>query len=297
MAAAAPAGCQSAPTAAWTEPARPVVGAAVTEIATDAQFILSAQRPDGAIAWSLGSHTANPYEADYAAVGLAVAYRATGDQADAAGAWPWLTWYAAHEQPGTGYVSDYSLSGDAEVYAGRQDSTDAYAGTFLSAAYQTWCADPLRGRLAALRSGVTGAVRAIESTQQPDGLTWALSTYPVAYLMDNSEVYAGLADAVPLAWALGDAALAREAARDAKASLAGIRSLWDPAPHSFDWAEHSDGARQQTAWQDLYPDAMEQVWAVLDDAATPAHARRITGELNSHQPDWSDPTALARFRG
>ena len=49
-----------------------------------------------------------------------------------------------------------------------------------------------RARLTALANGLDGALRAIEATTDTDGLTWAKPAWHVKYLMDQSEVYAGL---------------------------------------------------------------------------------------------------------
>ena len=41
-------------------------------------------------------------------------------------------------------------------------------------------------------AGIARALGAIEATQDADGLTWAKPGYPVKYLVDQSETYAGL---------------------------------------------------------------------------------------------------------
>src|SRR5580658_879522 len=100
---------------------------------TDAEWILSAQLPDGAIAVGPAATSVSPYLANYAAIGLARATQQTGRRVYAAAAWKWLSWYQAH-QDAQGFVTDYTVDGDTEVSTGTMDSTDAYAGTFLIAA-------------------------------------------------------------------------------------------------------------------------------------------------------------------
>lgn len=280
--------------------------ATVSEVASQANWILSGQFPDGALdeapfpSWT-SSVTINPYVANYGAMGLARAAVVTGNMAYAQASWRWLDWYARHEQPGTGFVANATvpnpfIAGDHSTSLGTMDSTDAYAGTFLLAAYDTMTADPSQSELAGLASGITGAVKAIEATQQPNGLTWAKPSYQMAYLMDMAETHAGLLAAASLALILGNHALEATASRDASLMETGVQSLWNPTTQSFDWAATST-AVQLTNWNNLYPDAAEQAWAVGFGLATPSQAHLIMNEITAHAPQWDDPTATAKFKG
>ena len=71
------------------------------------------------------------YWANYATIGLAAA--ASRDPQAASMGWSWLAWYAAHQDPDTGYVSDYRVVNGRSVSLRTRDSTDAYAATFLMA--------------------------------------------------------------------------------------------------------------------------------------------------------------------
>lgn len=270
------------------------VRAGATWVRDDASWIREAQLPDGAIALVPGYGWVLPYLANYAALGLARAAGDLRDQADADAAWQWLTWYQAH-QDAAGFVTDYGVAGGIETSTRTYDSTDAYAGTFLTAAAATWQADPDQARLKSLARGITQAVAAIEATQTADGLTWATPGYHVKLLMDNSEAYGGLRSAVTLAAALGDSALATRATTDARRVAAGVASLWNPRSGGFDWARDSNGAESTTSWTVLYPDAMENIWAIAYGLATPAQATSILSHLKPLQPRWAEPDQSAPF--
>jgi hypothetical protein len=268
----------------------------VSPVAANARWILTAELPDGAITISPGATTVWPYIANMAATGLARATLATGDPQYVEGAWRWLAWYQAHEDA-LGVVTDYHVVGNAEQSTGTEDSTDAYAGTFLSSIDAAYAADPDLARLAALRSGIAGAVRAIEAVQDVDGLTFAKPGWPVKYLMDQSESYAGLLSASVLWSALGDSTQAEGASNHAARVRAGVASLWDPADAAYDWALHGETGHQHTDWAQLYPDALEQVWAVGYGLAPPAIAAALVAHFGDTHPNWAVPTAVDDVEG
>jgi hypothetical protein len=262
-------------------------------VGIEALWIREAQLPDGAIAVDPGSSQISPYAANYAALGLARAASELHYRPDADAAWQWLAWYQAH-QDAAGFVTDYELTADGtEASTQTYDSTDAYAGTFLTAAAATWQADPDQARLKSLARGITRAVAAIQATQTADGLTWAKPSYRVKLLMDNAEAYGGLRSAVTLATALGEPALATRATTDARHMAAGVASWWNPHSGGFDWARDSNGTNSATSWAVLYPDAMENAWAVAYGLATPAQAASILSHLERMQPRWAEPDQSA----
>jgi hypothetical protein len=270
-------------------------GAGTTEdVRSDGNWIRSAQLADGAIAHYVDRQAVWPYLSNFAALGLARATRTTGDQSYAAAAWNWLSWYQAH-QDANGYVTDYAIVGGIPLSTGAMDSTDAYAGTFLLAARDTWKVTGDKTRLASLRAGVGAAVRAIESTQDVDGLTWAKPSWHVKYVMDQAETYAGLRAAVDIAKALGDSSLSSRASSDASKLKTGFAKLWNSTTGSYDWALHESGARQTTNWSVLYPDALQQVWPVAFGLVTGARATALVNRFAREQPLWDRPAATALF--
>ena len=268
-----------------------VTASAVT---ADADWIMQAQLPDGGIAHHVDRVAIAPYLANYAAVGLARARQVTGDTGYGTAAWRWLQWYQAHEDA-NGFVTDYAVSGAAETSTGSMDSTDAYAGTFLVAARAAWQATSDLNALRQLAPGITGAVGAIEKTQDSDGLTWAKPTWKVKYLMDQAEAYAGLQAAADMAAATGNRVLSKRASADAQRLSQGVNGLWNSATGAYDWAKHENGARQTTNWSVLYPDSLEQTWAVAFGLATGSRAQAVMAQFSQHQLTWDTPTATARF--
>ena len=261
-----------------------------TQVASDATWIRSGQLPDGAIAWYVDRQRINPYLANYAAIGLAEAYRVTRTSADLTSAMAWLSWYASHEN-GSGFVTDYTVSGTVETSTGDMDSTDAYAGTFLLAVR---AASRAGANVRSLSGGIHGAVTAIEATQDADGLTWAKPTWQVKYLMDQSEVYAGLRAASDLGSTLGDRTLRNRATTDANALAAGVSGLWDAPTAAYDWARNG-GGQNQTNWANIYSDSMSQAWAATFGLAGPGSNLLTT--LDADHPLWDQPTATDTFNG
>jgi hypothetical protein len=267
-------------------------GAAAAEVRAEATWIRSAQLADGAIEAEPGAGEISPYGANYAALGLARAASELRDRADADAAWRWLAWYQAH-QDAAGFVTDYRVVAGTETSTQTYDSTDAYAATFLSAAAATWQADSDETRLRGLALGIGRAVAAVEATQMANGLTRAAPGYQGQLLMDNAEVYGGLRSAAMLATALSEPALAVRATSDARRVAAGVASLWNRAAGGFDWATSLNGTSSTPYWTVLYPDAMENAWAVAYGLASPAQAASILLHLDRQQPRWAEPDQIA----
>ena len=267
----------------------------VTNITDDANWLLQGQLPDGAIAWYVDKGHVSPYLANYAAIGLAEAAKQTGSTAYSDAAWSWLRWYAAHEDE-NGFVTDYNVDASGvETSTGDEDSTDAYAGTYLSAVRATYAVDPDAAELASLHASIAAAVGAIEATQDADGLTWAKPTWHVKYLMDQAETYNGLLSASDLATTLRDRALSKQAKADAAKMKAGIASLWDAPTGAYDWAK--SGSVNTTDWGVLYSDAMEQAWIAGSNAISISRAKTLMDTLAVTEPQWSSPAAAANMNG
>jgi hypothetical protein len=269
-------------------------GAAVADVRADADWVLSSQLPDGAIANYVDRQAIWPYLANFAAMGLARATGVTGDRKYLNAAWRWLAWYQAH-QDAQGFVTDYAMVNGKAVSTGSMDSTDSYAGTFLLAVRDAY---RQRGELSVVRTlgpGIGRAVMAIEATQQPDGLTWAKPAWRVKYLMDQAEAYAGLLAAAELSRALGNSTFASRATADAVRMRQGVANLWNATTAAYDWAVHEDGTRVMTHWSVLYSDSLQQAWAVAFGMVDAPRAGALAGYFNVVQPNWAKPLATAMF--
>lgn len=266
-----------------------VTPSATPAVTSTANWLLLAQLPDGAIKEYPGPapQAVSPYWGNYAAIGLARAFQLTKNSAYAAATWSWLSWYQAHESPTTGYVTDYQWNGSSEASTGTMDSTDAYAGTFLAATWDAYIATGDKTRLSSLLGGIQGALKAIDSTMNPNGLTNATPTYPVADLMDQSEVYGGLVAAGQIGKVLGNRTLATAGPSQAAKLKSTESSMWNSALSNYPWAVQSNGYRTPSSWSNLYPDEMAQAWAVAYGLSTTTTTAPITSRVAANQSVWS----------
>lgn len=257
-------------------------------VRAEADWILSAQLADGAIAHYPDKVRVLPYLSSFAGLGLVRASAITGEPRYVQAAWRWLRWYQGH-QTAEGFVTDYTVAGDALTSTGDMDSTDSYAGMFLYAAWSAYEQTHDTAALRALRPGITGAVRAIEATTDADRLTWAKPAWRVKYLMDQAEVHVGLRAASKLFAALGDQRSAKTATTRARDLKTAIERLWQPAAGSYDWAVHEDGTRTKTDWTSLYPDALQQVWTMAFGVASSGAGTEILARFRTQHPYWASP--------
>lgn len=192
-------------------------------------------------------------------------------------------------------VSDYRIAADGTlVSTGDQDSTDAYAGTFLSAVKDAWLATPAPDRarrLAEVAPGIDGALRAISAVTRPDGLTWAKPTWHVVYLMDQAETFDGLKSAAVLLTAMGRYADATKALDAAARMAVAVDRLWNPTTNSYDWAVHESGVHQATDWGTLYPDTLQNAWVVAYGLVPAKRATALMSKVSAEHPELADATA------
>jgi hypothetical protein len=177
------------------------------------------------------------------------------------------------------------------------DSTDSYAATFLLATREAYRASSDLTKVKGLATGISQAIKAIEATQDVDGLTWAKPTWHVKYLMDQAETFAGLLAAVDLANLLKNSTLANRASADATRMRNGVAAIWNATPQAFDWAVHDTGARTPTDWTVLYSDALQQAWAAAFGLVDSTRASALMAKFNLSQPNWQFPAKTALFSG
>jgi hypothetical protein len=264
----------------------------------DATWARSAALSSGAIAVYVDRRRVEPYLGNFAAWGLAAQAERVRDLASLRVAWAHLGWYAAAEDS-SGFVTDYAVGPTgAMTSTGDVDATDASAGTFLLAADAGYQASrsvegktAARARLTALAKGLDGALRAIEATTDEDGLTWAKPAWRVKYLMDQGEVYAGLLAAYRLFTSLGDTGRASRAGAGAQAVADGVSGLWDARTGTYDWAVHEDGQQAHADLTVLYPDAMEQVWAIAFGLVPQKRATPLLSRIKALHPELDSPNS------
>ena len=278
------------------------------DVRQDARWIVLSALPSGAIATNPRHKSIRPYEGNYAAWGLAEDAAMTGNDATAGSAWRWLYWYMRH-QDSQGFVYQYDRNSDGSwscridsgTGACDTDSTDATSGLYMEAALAAWRVDPTRflRRLRKIHPALIRAVDAIEATMDADGLTWAKPSWHVKYLMDNAETYGGLVAGARIGKILGDPALHNRALADARAERHGMNTvMWNSSNHTYDWAFHGAQGNFQKVpcdWSVLYPDSVEQAWAVAYGVPNATVASQLMSTFAQNQPNWDHPNAQATY--
>lgn len=264
-------------------------------IRQEADWIMNAVTEDGAIALHVDKLSINPYMGHFAAIALARATIFTGDVTYVNSAWKWLHWYAQHMND-QGFVTDYLIINAKPVSTGSMDSTDAYAALFLIAMSESNKALNIPSELESLHPALEKAVSAIEATMDYDGLTWAKPNHLTKYLMDASEVYAGLKAGYQLATDLHDWNLQNRIRYDLDQITVGIEGLWNPKTNAYDWAKYKNGYRRTCNWDFLYPDSLEQIWPIAFGVINGERATHLLTTFTAKHPFWDRPAENDKYR-
>jgi hypothetical protein len=243
-------------------------------------------QPDGSLLYVPA--IIEPYFSNIAAIGM------TKDPNRMPQVVGWMNWYINHlnwpDKWGLyGTMYDYTVVNGVETPTYTADSTDSYAGTFLTLAWNAWkSGDP---NAQAYISGLSYQLDVIGGvliqTQQSDGLTWAKPDYQIKYLMDNCEGYRGLRDLASLYQnAFNDAGKAAYYNAAADSMQNGILAMW----LNGNWAVYKDWygnyiAPSMGTW---YADASSQVFPVLMGVVTSSDSRaqEAYASLNAAWPGW-----------
>lgn len=264
-------------------------------------WLASLQLENGAIPMTYmdsGSLTVNPYFADFAALALLGGGEAYYDAVKA-----YIRWHFQHLNTA---LEDYNgLDGTIYDYAVRvengrlvdeqvvvksngdpsYDSVDSYAATFLCvlAEYYRQTGDTA---LLQENAGDIQRIFACLSSLFDDGLTWSKPDYRIKYLMDNCEVYEGLAAAELL---FGEALDAPELAGSAAALKAQLtRALEEDMWRAEGYYEAAVGeggyAAYAFTWDSFYPCATAQLMAISSGLLEPDDPRAVQlyNSFNAH---------------
>lgn len=181
----------------------------------------------------------------------------------------WMRWYVAHAHDSgsgvDGVADDVDLTAHGERSRGRPDATDAYGAVFAMLARDAYDSGTprLRAFVLAHRADLTRIVNSMLATQQPNGLTFARPQHPVAYTIDNVQVYRGLQAAADLfRRAYHDDERAARYAHEAVRVHDAIQALlWNRTAQSYDPLLDAAGAPPANLAR-AYPDALAQVMAI-----------------------------------
>lgn len=260
--------------------------------------------PDGTLYYQVV-----PYDANLAVLGLLRSHAPGGKEV----AERWIGWYLAHIEPigpNAGLIYDHwyledgagettAPPGIAPALRDHEDASDSAAATFLGVVWEYAQAGGGKTELSApaARVRLETIAGVMLSLQQPDGLTWAKSSYHAAYTMDNSEVYFGFRAMAHIEAGVyddpGAATRYETAAERVRAGL--LNDLYDPATRVFDVARFETGPASQAKLTTWYPDTVAQAWPILFGVIDPhgAAARSALASVDNtwsgrSQPDWSD---------
>ena len=266
------------------------------QIAEQVDFILSEQLDSGAIL-STGTKI-SPYFANIAALGLLAA----DTRAARTATLEWMQWYLGHLNdaatnvpPNSVYDYIYDPATGTETPTGDFDSVDSYASTALNVAYHAYSSHDRRLQrfveenietyeaIAALL--ITGAPTGVLVETGPDaGLTVAKPSYPIAFTMDNAEVYSGLVDLAALETLLGRETQAAEYSAWADATKdAMIEKLWNVTNDNWDWA-YANPSNTDV----FYAQGTAQLWPIIFGVVAPTDPQAISGwsQFVGSFPDW-----------
>ncbi|HWD39040.1 MAG TPA: hypothetical protein VG944_09355 [Fimbriimonas sp.] len=229
-----------------------------------AEAILAQQTSDGAITMGkVGSKesTVISYFSCFAARGLLDVYRRTRESNYLHGALAWVDWYAAH-QNADGTICDYKGRSGTWKSTGHFDSSDSYAAVYLSLVQDLYSETKDKTWVVRHSPSIQLAIKGIDLTMQPSGLTTAKPAYPVMYTMDNVETLQGLRDAASLCQEIGEAELAKKERGQAQKMKQSILSLlWDESESAYRIGIQTDGGKMG-GLEKWYPDVMANLMAV-----------------------------------
>lgn len=259
-------------------------------------WLASLQLENGALPMTYvatGQVTANPYFSDFAAYALL-----DGDKKYYANVKKYMDWHFAHLNTAAqdyngvdGTIYDYHIkvnNGKVESESivinsnnkKQYDSTDSYAATFLMVLEKYYRKS---GDTAYVKNHYNQVLRILNAMYSTfhNGLTFAKPDYPVKYLMDNTEVYAGFTAAISLfedvyvkAGSSGASAkLTKLKADCTKLKNAIEEQMWNPKGY-YETALFKDGTvAYKFDWSNFYPSATSQLFPVAFGVITPDSSR------------------------
>lgn len=215
----------------------------------------------------------------------------------------YLVWHLSHLNKNdihhvTGTIYDYMVKADKNGHVLKEttlkvnakpsyDSTDSYAATFLSVLnqYHQICGGTTY--LKKMKSSIDQIFLALQSTYK-NGMTYATPSYKVYYLMDNSEVYQGLSDAIKLYEDLfpQDTRIARMKAMRAAIKKNIMKRMYNEHTHLYASALDESLVPFDTSMKIFYMDAVCQFYPLINSIQSP-DSSVSTSLYQSFNQHWS----------
>lgn len=201
-----------------------------------------------------------------------------------------------------GAIPDFAVVGSGlspQCNGVHPDSTDSYAGTFLSLAYAYWntgdanAQNYIRSITAPGGNQLDYEGEVIKGTLQSNNLTWAKPFYNIEYLEDNSEAYRGLQDSVSLYTALGETTQENfYAPIAANMQKAITTTMWNSANNSFYTYTTNAGQGSPVDWNTWYGTngAVSEIFPIALGVISPTstQAKDVWNTFQSHwQSKWT----------
>ncbi len=220
----------------------------------DGAFCMLKEQPGAAI-WI------PPYFANHAALALIASYVWKQDIPDLMRVRNWLIWCLSH-QASDGYLPDFVGSPtDYKITPTVVDAWDSSAALFLLVLGRYERAGGLMSK-----DFVTAARKALAciqaTTDKTDGVTWAKPTYPIKYLEDNIEVYAGLIEGATFFQRVGDKVRAAEAKKQAERIAKKLPRFWSAEKKRYAVAMHKGDVLDDTQKLEAYPQGQVQLFGI-----------------------------------
>lgn len=162
----------------------------------------------------------------------------------------------------SGSIYDYVLCADGtEVSTLQYDSADSYAGMLMILLREYITATGDTELVLQHKDQIFDVAYIMIHLQDEDGLDIAMPTYPVKYLMDNAEAYAGLKAFVSLGKQVGWSGTEEYSDAAARMKQGVLDHLYDAERKNFYYAMQ-EGEKSASDWNNFYPDALAQIFPV-----------------------------------
>jgi len=190
-----------------------------------------------------------------------------------------------------GSIYDYYIDPvqDVETATNDFDSTDSYASTFLNVVRKYAEVTGDEAYVLAHEQDIRLIADAMLATLQADGLTWAKPSYPVKYVMDNSEVYKGLGDMAWLAKEIFQDEAGESYYRQLQTTVATAieQELWLEAKKMYSPSK-TGSTVSNPDWNTFYADATAQLFPIWTGILAPDSERalHLYNTFSETYPDW-----------
>lgn len=225
-----------------------------------------------------------PYFSHHAALALIEHADSSDDEIAMKRADAWINWCVRNQEK-KGYWNHWDGTRAAYRRLEACDAHDSSCSMFLCVVRRRQQAegDPTPAMVGAAKR----CLACLETLVDRSGLTVAKSDYPVLYLMDNVESYAGLIAGREFFGELGLKDEQEQCERLAKAVAVAAPRLWDAEKDVYAWAMEQDG-NLHSGLAKRYPDGLAQLFAIghiRSDEALFAKTLRAFGTDHGPAPD------------